>query len=84
MSEVNNTDISDSLVTIDRVNTSKLNRFEVVDYREQSLKTGEGGRTVVVSGPAYKMPDDAKIDVHIQDEGRTLKVFISDKPQNEK
>lgn len=40
---------------------------------------GSKGRTVIVGGPAYKQPDNADITLSLQDDGKTLKVFVSDK-----
>lgn len=65
------------------MDTSKVNRLEVIDHRAASEGTDKYGRTVIVAGPAYGKPDNAKIELAFQDNGRTLKVFIQDKPNEE-
>jgi hypothetical protein len=51
------------------MDTTKVTRVEVIDHTK-SVENG-GGR-------AYVFHDgSAKVDVQLQDEGRTLKVFIS-------
>lgn len=58
------------------MDTDKLNRLEIIDHRKN---TKSPGRTVIISGPAYKQPDNVKIELSFQDDERTLKVFLSDK-----
>lgn len=41
------------------------------------------GRSVIVAGPAYNMPDNAAISMEFQDDDRTLKIFIKAKDDNE-
>lgn len=78
-----------------RMDTDKVNRLEIIDHRACNRCSGKGylegnectacygmgsaGRKVIVAGPAYKQPDNATVSVSLQDDGRTLKVFISDK-----
>lgn len=40
---------------------------------------GSVGRQVIVAGPAYKQPANAIVTVSLQDDGRTLKVFVDDR-----
>lgn len=51
---------------------AKVTRFEVIDHRNGSLKPG---RAFVVHG--------CKIELSYQDDGRTLKVFISEHSQSD-
>lgn len=37
------------------------------------------GRSIIVAGPAYNQPDNARVSVDFQDDGKTLKIFISTK-----
>lgn len=71
------------------MNTSKVNRFEIIDHSpcehchgagrieddECELCYGAGciGRTVITHNP------HRQIDVELQDDGRTLKVFIHER-----
>lgn len=50
------------------MDTSKINRVEVIDHTK-GFEDG-GGRAYVF------WEDKAKVTLHIQDDGRTLKVFI--------
>lgn len=59
------------------INTSKINRVEIIDH-SIPLEEG-GGRTVLVAGPAYGRPDDKNIELSFQDDGRTLKIFVTQK-----
>lgn len=60
-----------SIITIsnDRMNTEKVNRVEVIDHTK-SLEDG-GGRAYVF------WEKTAKVELQLQDDGRTLKIFIS-------
>lgn len=70
--------------------TDNINRFEIIDHTDcyycrglGRLTTGDGckecggigspGRSVVI------WDDSKKIDISLQDDGRTLKVFVSDR-----
>lgn len=48
------------------MNTEKITRFEVIDHTSEML-----GRMLV----KY----DIKVDISIQDDGRTMKVFLTNK-----
>jgi hypothetical protein len=48
------------------MDTSKVSRFEVIDH-SIPLEEG-GGRTLVLYG--------VRVEAQLQDEGRTLKIFI--------
>lgn len=61
---------------------SKLNRLEIIDHRTDKFNQS-AGRQVIVSGPAYNQPDDVDIKLSYQDDGKTLKIFISNKEQAE-
>lgn len=54
------------------IDTKKITRFEVIDHRND---TKEKGRIIV----AY----NAEVELQVQDEGRTLKVFIKNKQKEE-
>lgn len=60
------------------IDTDKLNRLEIIDHREDSFGQSSG-RTVIVGGPAYNERQLAHIELSVQDDGRTLKIFIEDK-----
>ena len=49
----------------------KVNRFEVIDHTNK-----KGGRIVVMY--------DVDVDVSIQDEGETMKIFLTDKNHDSK
>jgi hypothetical protein len=51
------------------MNTEKVNRVEVIDHTK-SLEDG-GGRAYVF------WEKTAKVELQLQDDGRTLKIFIS-------
>ena len=53
---------------MEAMNTSKVNRVEVIDHTK-SVEKG-GGRAYVF------WEDGAKVELSLQDEGRTLKIFI--------
>ena len=53
------------------MNTDKITRFEVIDHTADML-----GRMLVKYG--------VNVDISIQDDGRTMKVFLTDKINNEK
>ena len=53
------------------MNTDKITRFEVIDHTPDML-----GRMLVKYG--------VNVDISIQDDGRTMKVFLTDKINNEK
>jgi hypothetical protein len=55
------------------VNTDKVTRVEVIDHTKP-VEQG-GGRAYVFSPP--NSIDDLKVKLSLQDDGRTLKVFIS-------
>jgi hypothetical protein len=59
-------DMSNTSTAMD---TSKITRVEVINHRPDAL---EGGGREFVS-----WMEDNQVDVHIQDEGRTMKVIIS-------
>lgn len=52
-------------------------------YKKQECKEcsgmGSKGRTVIVGGPAYGYSDDIDISSSVQDQGRTLKLFIQER-----
>ena len=54
-----------------REDLSKVTRLEVIDH------TSEKGRAY------YKMNENIQVEESIQDEGRTLKIFISSRSKNE-
>lgn len=58
------------------MDTSKVNRVEVIDHTK-SLEEG-GGRAYVF------WEDSAKVELSLQDEGRTLKVFIAKLEESKK
>lgn len=60
-----------------------LNRVEVIDHRKKYADTDQGGRTVVLAGPAYGDTDKATVEISVQDEGRTLKLFVKDADEQE-
>ena len=49
----------------------KVNRFEVIEHKNK-----KGGRIVVMY--------DVDVDVSIQDEGKTMKIFLTDKNHDSK
>lgn len=49
------------------MDTNNVTRFEIIDHRPDSKAVG---RNVVFNG------DDVQLDVELQDDGRTLKVFL--------
>jgi hypothetical protein len=51
------------------MDTTKVNRVEVIDHTK-SFEQG-GGRAYVF------WEDEANVEIQLQDDGRTLKVFIS-------
>ena len=51
--------------------TEKITRFEVIDHTSEFQ-----GRILVKYG--------VKVEISIQDDGRTMKVFLTDKINNEK
>jgi len=51
------------------MNTEKVTRFEVIDHTSELQ-----GRILVKYG--------VKVEISIQDEGRTMKVFLTDKINN--
>jgi len=51
--------------------TEKITRFEVIDHTSELQ-----GRILVKYG--------VKVEISIQDDGRTMKVFLTDKINNEK
>lgn len=53
------------------MNTEKITRFEVIDHTSELQ-----GRILVKYG--------VKVEISIQDDGRTMKVFLTDKINNEK
>ena len=53
------------------MNTDRVTRFEVIDHTSEML-----GRMLVKYG--------VNVDISIQDDGRTTKVFLTDKINNEK
>ena len=57
------------------MDTSKVTRVEIIDHTK-SVEDG-GGRRVIV--PANSI-DDLKVELSLQDAGRTLKVFLSYPP----
>lgn len=44
---------------------------------------GSSGRTVIVAGPAYGQKDNAKMSAELQDDNRTLKIFIKAKDEKD-
>ena len=54
------------------MDTSKVTRVEVIDHTKPDEEGG--GRRVIV--PANSI-DDLKVELSLQDDGRTLKVFLS-------
>lgn len=64
------------------IKSKGYNRLEIIDHT-RPLESG-GGRTVVVGGPAYKEADNKVIEISVQDEGRTLKIFITEREEDEK
>lgn len=54
------------------MDVSKVTRFEVIDHRKEAFEHGLAGRALV--------KNDIKIKLSLQDDGRTLKVFMDDKP----
>lgn len=60
------------------IDTRKVNRVEVIDHRKKYQDTEQGGRTVILAGPVYGDEDKAEVFVHLQDDKRTLKIFIED------
>lgn len=56
---------------MENINTSKVNRIEVIDHTK-SFEQG-GGRAYVF------WEDGVNVELSLQDDGRTLKVFISKK-----
>lgn len=40
--------------------------------------TGTFGRLVLLGGPAYNQEDNKKVEFSLQDDGRTLKIFVSE------
>lgn len=63
-----------------RFNTSKVNRVEIIDHRKD---TNKEVRYVALAGPAYGEEDSADVGISLQDEERTLKIFITDKEEKE-
>ena len=77
------------------MDTSSVNRVEIIDGRACKRCAGKGyidgnectacygmgntGRTVILGGPAYKKPEDTSVALSFQDDGRTLKIFLEDK-----
>jgi hypothetical protein len=49
---------------------SKVERFEVIDHRMETIAAERPARVIVATG--------AKVTLSFQDSGRTLKVFLSD------
>lgn len=60
-----------------------LNRVEVIDHRKKYADTDQGGRTVVLAGPAYGDTDKATVGISVQDDNKTLKIFIRDADEQE-
>lgn len=54
------------------MDTSKVNRVEVIDH----TKSDGGGRVYVYWSKYGRGITNPKVELHLQDEGRTLKVFI--------
>lgn len=52
------------------MDTSKVTSFEVIDHRAAAFEAGLAGRAMV----KY----DVKIELSLQDDGKTLKVFMDD------
>lgn len=55
------------------MDVSKVTRFEVIDHREGMLRSGRVFTTSVMDGVE-------RVELSMQDDGRTLKVFLSDAP----
>lgn len=49
----------------------KITRFEVIDHTKMAIKNDAFGRILTKYG--------ISLELSVQDEGRTLKVFLSDK-----
>jgi len=55
------------------MNTNKVNRVEVIDHTKIAKEFGEFGRVFT------KWEDDIEVEISMQDNDRTLKVFIKDR-----
>lgn len=53
------------------INTSKITRVEIIDHQTETLP-----------GRVYTKWDCEKVELSLQDDGRTLKIFISKKLNN--
>lgn len=60
------------------MDTKKVNRVEVIDHRTKYEGTEMYGRYVALAGPAYGDTDKAVVEVQLQDDNKTLKIFIKD------
>lgn len=57
------------------IDTSQITRVEVINH----TKRGEQGRAYTYWSEYGNGIKDPHVELHLQDEGRTLKVFITDK-----
>lgn len=59
------------------MDTSKVSRVEVIDHRPIMPGTTDINRGRVLSLRPTNSIDDLQVELSLQDDGRTLKVFVS-------